>query len=108
MPSGLFIPSLLSGAALGRIVGQSLHPLGGFAAPGVYALIGASAVLGGMTRMTISLALILLEATGNLYLLIPLGLSLMLSRWVGNFLNEVYMRKWDPIKPMRPDSPSAF
>ena len=28
VPSGLFIPSLLSGAALGRIVGQALYPLG--------------------------------------------------------------------------------
>ncbi len=88
VPSGLFIPSLLSGATLGRIVGQALHPLGGFAEPGIYSLIGASAVLGGVTRMTISLALILLEATGNLYLLIPLSLSLFLSRWSSNFFNE--------------------
>eukprot|EP00624_Nannochloropsis_granulata_P007624 evm.model.NODE_8754_length_5386_cov_18.327702.2 len=88
IPSGLFIPSLLSGAALGRIVGQSLHPLGGFAEPGIYALVMASAVLGGMSRMTISLALILLEATGNLSLLLPLSLSLFLSRWVGNAFNE--------------------
>lgn len=38
--------------------------------------------------MTISLALILLEATGNLSLLLPLSLSLFLSRWVGNVFNE--------------------
>jgi chloride channel 7 len=88
IPSGLFIPSLLSGAALGRIVGQALHPLGGFAEPGIYALVMASAVLGGVSRMTISLALILLEATGNLSLLLPLSLSLFLSRWVGNVFNE--------------------
>jgi chloride channel 7 len=88
IPSGLFIPSLLSGAALGRIVGQALHPFGGFAAPGIYALVMASAVLGGVSRMTISLALILLEATGNLSLLLPLSLSLFLSRWVGNVFNE--------------------
>jgi len=88
IPSGLFIPSLLSGAALGRIVGQALHPFGEYAEPGIYALVMASAVLGGMSRMTISLALILLEATGNLSLLLPLSLSLFLSRWVGNAFNE--------------------
>ncbi|EWM24280.1 chloride channel 7 [Nannochloropsis gaditana] len=108
VPFGLFIPSLLSGAALGRVVGQALHPLGGFAEPGVYALVMASAVLGGMCRMTISLALILLEATGNMNLLLPLSISLFLSRWVGNAFNEsiyhmhIHLRKIPFLEPQCP------
>lgn len=64
------------------------HGSGTFAAPGVYALIGASAVLGGMTRMTISLSLILLEATGNLYFLIPFMATLLSARWIGNMFSD--------------------
>jgi chloride channel 7 len=56
VPSGLFVPSLLSGAAFGRLFGHLLHKLdhanGTFADSGTYALMGAAAVLGGMARMT--------------------------------------------------------
>ena len=92
VPSGLFVPSLLSGAALGRLVGHLLHRLdaqsGTFADSGTYALVGAAAALGGMARMTISLTVILLEATGNVSNLLPLMLALMAARWVGNVFNE--------------------
>lgn len=67
VPSGLFVPSLLSGAAFGRLCGHLLHKLdhtsGTFADSGTYALMGAAAVLGGMARMTISLTVILLEVS---------------------------------------------
>lgn len=54
VPSGLFVPSLLSGAAFGRLCGHLLHKLdhtsGTFADSGTYALMGAAAVLGGKTK----------------------------------------------------------
>ena len=85
VPSGLFVPSLLSGAAFGRLVGHLLHKLdhtnGTFADSGTYALIGAAAVLGGMARMTISLTVILLEATGDMQYVLPLMLTLMAARF---------------------------
>ena len=63
VPSGLFVPSLLAGAAFGRLFGHLLHKLdhtsGTFADSGTYALMGAAAVLEGMARMTISLTVIL-------------------------------------------------
>lgn len=57
VPSGLFVPSLLSGAAFGRLLGNILdqHTDFNVAFSNVYSLIGAAAVLGGMARMTISL-----------------------------------------------------
>lgn len=92
VPSGLFVPSLLSGAAFGRLCGHLLHKLdndqGTFADSGTYALIGAASVLGGMARMTISLAVILLEATGDMQYVLPLMLALLCARWVGNCFND--------------------
>lgn len=92
VPSGLFVPSLLSGAAFGRLVGHLLHKLdhtsGTFADSGTYALIGAAAVLGGMARMTISLTVILLEATEDMQNVLPLMVTLMAARFTGNVFNE--------------------
>jgi chloride channel 7 len=92
VPSGLFVPSLLSGAAFGRLCGHLLHKLdhtsGTFADSGTYALMGAASVLGGMARMTISLTVILLEATGDMQYVLPLMLTLMAARFTGNIFNE--------------------
>eukprot|EP00529_Nitzschia_sp_RCC80_P005006 CAMPEP_0113455330 /NCGR_PEP_ID=MMETSP0014_2-20120614/8320_1 /TAXON_ID=2857 /ORGANISM="Nitzschia sp." /LENGTH=932 /DNA_ID=CAMNT_0000346757 /DNA_START=220 /DNA_END=3018 /DNA_ORIENTATION=+ /assembly_acc=CAM_ASM_000159 len=92
VPSGLFVPSLLSGAAFGRLCGHLLHKLdhtnGTFADSGTYALMGAAAVLGGMARMTISLTVILLEATGDMQYVLPLMIVLMSARFTGNVFNE--------------------
>jgi len=92
VPSGLFVPSLLSGAAFGRLVGHLLHRIdhtnGTFADSGTYALVGAAAVLGGMARMTISLTVILLEATGDQQYVLPLMVTLLCARGVGQTFNE--------------------
>ena len=92
VPSGLFVPSLLAGAAFGRLFGHLLHKLdhtsGTFADSGTYALMGSAAVLGGMARMTISLTVILLEATGNMQYVLPLMMTLMAARFTGNAFNE--------------------
>jgi chloride channel 7 len=83
---------MLTGACFGRLVGHLLHAFdqrrGTFADSGTFALIGAAAGLGGMARMTISLVVILLEATGDIQYLVPLMLTVMLARWVGNCFNE--------------------
>ncbi|XP_067934452.1 H(+)/Cl(-) exchange transporter 7-like isoform X2 [Watersipora subatra] len=94
VPSGLFIPLLLTGAAWGRLVGIGLsNALNDYATwmpiyPGKYALIGAAAQLGGVVRMTISLTVILMEATGSVTFGLPIMLVLMCSKWVGDLFNE--------------------
>lgn len=45
-------------------------------------------MLGGVVRMTISLAVILLESTADLQFGLPIMLTLMTARWVGNVFNE--------------------
>merc|ERR1711971_902941 len=90
VPSGLFVPSLLCGAAYGRICLDLLHLFGIYpsAPDGLFALIGASAMLGGIARMTISLTVIILECTGVIEWGLPVMLTLMFARNVGNRYNE--------------------
>jgi chloride channel 7 len=90
IPGGLFVPTLLSGAAFGRLIGHWLNLIapGYVADSGTYALIGASAVLGGMARMTIAGCVIILEACGNITYLLPLMVTFAASRYVGNIFNE--------------------
>lgn len=62
--SGLFVPSILIGAAWGRLLGMCLFfvlPHWNWGDLGKYALIGASAQLAGTVRLTYSLTAIILE-----------------------------------------------
>jgi len=63
------------------------HDLCHIVHPGTYAFIGATCMLGGMTRMTVSLCVILMETTNNIQYLLPIMLTLSLSKWVGDIFN---------------------
>ncbi|XP_018323894.1 H(+)/Cl(-) exchange transporter 7 isoform X1 [Agrilus planipennis] len=89
--NGLFIPTLLTGAAWGRLVSVALFylfPDSKLIHPGKYALIGAAAQLGGVVRMTISLTVIIMETTGNISFALPLIVTLIAAKWTGDFFNE--------------------
>uniref|UniRef100_A0A8K9USW0 Chloride channel protein n=1 Tax=Oncorhynchus mykiss TaxID=8022 RepID=A0A8K9USW0_ONCMY len=79
--AGVFIPSLLIGAAWGRLFGillAAITPNGSvWAVPGKYALMGAAAQLGGIVRMTLSLTVITTVYTVLIiviHLVVPQGL----------------------------------
>ncbi|XP_062875096.1 H(+)/Cl(-) exchange transporter 7 [Trichomycterus rosablanca] len=90
--AGVFIPSFLIGAAWGRLIGILLPQMTSsksvWADPGKYALIGAAAQLGGIVRMTLSLTVILMEATGNVTYGLPIMLVLMTAKIVGDYFIE--------------------
>jgi len=100
VPSGLFMPSLVVGATTGRLLGwviSILHeevgdkfPFQGCVGrtdcifPSLYAVVGAAAFLGGTTRLTVSLAVIMLELTGGMDYMVPLMVAVVPSKWVGD------------------------
>ena len=62
VPSGLFIPCMLIGGGYGRLIGVVVHTyISTEADAGIYALVGAAGMLGGVTHMTISLTAIIVE-----------------------------------------------
>lgn len=90
IPAGLFIPSLLCGATMGRLFGevlQMLTPADWSVHPGIYALVGSASLLAGMTRITISLCVMMIEATGNVRYGLPLMLAIMGAKLVGDAIN---------------------
>lgn len=94
-PAGLFVPSLFIGACMGRCMGGAMkavnagHRLFSHSIdPGVYSMVGAAAVLGGICRMTISLVVIMLELTGGLDYVVPFMIAVLLAKAVGDSLNE--------------------
>ncbi|XP_054435712.1 H(+)/Cl(-) exchange transporter 6 [Pteronotus mesoamericanus] len=90
VPSGLFVPSLLCGAAFGRLVANILKSYIGLGHiySGTFALIGAAAFLGGVVRMTISLTVILIESTNEITYGLPIMITLMVAKWTGDFFNK--------------------
>ncbi|KNC49172.1 chloride channel 7 [Thecamonas trahens ATCC 50062] len=89
VPAGLFVPAIMCGCAYGRMAGEAMDSLFPSADidSGVYALIGAATALGGITRMTISLTVILLETTNDIQMLLPLMVGVIVSKWVGDWFN---------------------
>ena len=97
VPAGVFVPTLMSGALLGRTIGQGYDGLlnGGFfntsddygslvIDPGAYAVVGAASMLGGVTHMVISLTVIVVECTDGLNLALPIMFALFCAKYVSS------------------------
>lgn len=87
VPSGIIIPALDGGAFFGRLVGQ-LPFLAHTISPGIFAMVGAAAFLAGVSRMTISLAVIMFELTGELEFVVPNMIGIMIAKWVADALER--------------------
>ncbi|KAE9411425.1 hypothetical protein BT96DRAFT_961329 [Gymnopus androsaceus JB14] len=104
IPAGIFIPSLAAGAITGRITGILLkyiryqHPNSRFFSacngdldciiPGLYAMVGAAASLAGVTRTTVSLAVIMFELTDTLSYTIPVMIAVLCAKTTADALEE--------------------
>jgi len=127
IPAGILLPSMAIGALFGRAVGlcfatwQARNPVSIVFAQcspdvpcisaGTYAIIGAASFLGGATRMTVSIVVIMFELTGALTYVLPIMISVLLSKWVGDaFGRRGIYESWIhlnayPILDNRDDAP---
>jgi chloride channel 3/4/5 len=49
--------------------------------PGVYGLIAAGSTMCGVTRLSVTLAVILFELTGSLDYVLPFSLAILVAKW---------------------------
>lgn len=92
-PAGLFVPSLFVGGCIGRAFGAvlrfaSLTSGRGLVEPGIYAMVGAGAVLAGVSRITLSLVVILFELTGGLTYVVPFMLAVLTAKWTADAMTN--------------------
>jgi len=99
VPAGLLVPSLVIGGLFGRAFGiffnalqqqysssvlfHECQGLNVCVIPGAYAIVGSAAMLTGVTRMTVCLAVIMFELTGGLEYLVPVIVAILTSKWSG-------------------------
>ena len=103
LPAGIILPSLAIGALYGRALGifmQLIHkahpsfflfsacePDVPCITPGTYAIVGAASALAGVTRLTVSIVVIMFELTGALTYVLPIMIAVMLSKWIGDAIS---------------------
>ncbi|KAJ3028210.1 hypothetical protein HK097_006013, partial [Rhizophlyctis rosea] len=100
VPGGLFVPSMAVGACAGRLMGigvmklQEMYPHWRIFAscekgadciiPGVYAMVGAAGTVSGVTRMTVSLTIILFELTNSLLYVLPIMFTILVAKFTAD------------------------
>eukprot|EP00808_Paulinella_micropora_P008906 g40855.t1 len=105
--AGSFVQLMINGALMGRIFGQIMqtHLKITVASPGNWALIGAAALLGGASHLTISVSTFLIEATGDVQFGLPLMVALagakVISERISLSMYDIQIRrnKWPFLAP---------
>ncbi|KAI6295160.1 hypothetical protein MCOR05_001180 [Pyricularia oryzae] len=107
VPAGIYVPSMVVGGLMGRIIGHCVQwfvltthtwtiwgtcsQVGDASCiqPGVYALIAAGATMCGVTRLSVTLAVILFELTGSLDYVLPFSLSVLVAKWTADAIEPL-------------------
>lgn len=61
----------------------------GCVTPGVYALVAAGATMCGVTRLSVTLAVIMFELTGSLDHVLPFSIAILVSKWTADALEPL-------------------
>jgi chloride channel 7 len=92
VPAGVFVPGMLIGCSLGMMYldllmtgfNINLMRLGGES----YLILGSAAMLASYTRLTYSLAVIIIETTQSINLFIPVMITIFISYGVARMFNR--------------------
>lgn len=83
MPLGIFTPTILVGACFGGALGNFFHQhIDRDIFPSTFALLGVASMLAGTQHSTVSAAVILVEGTGQIKVLLPVIVVVVISRYV--------------------------
>jgi chloride channel 3/4/5 len=108
VPAGIYVPSMVCGGILGRIVGHIVQYLAlnyshtglfgtcsptdapeSCVVPGVYAMVAAGATMCGVTRLSVTLAVILFELTGSLDHVLPFSIGVLAAKWTADAMEPL-------------------
>ena len=87
---------LLIGGLYGRILGRltvdvfgvKTGPTTDWMDPGAFALLGAVSFFAGVSRLTMSLAVIMVEITNDIQFLLLIMTTIMVAKWVGDMMTH--------------------
>ncbi|EGC41744.1 CLC channel protein [Histoplasma capsulatum var. duboisii H88] len=108
VPAGIYVPSMVVGGLLGRTMGHivqyfvvhfpdcflfrscsSSRDALSCINPGVYALIAAGSTMCGVTRLSVTLVIILFELTGSLDHVLPFSLAILCAKWTADAMEPL-------------------
>lgn len=93
---GIVVPMLLIGGLYGRMIGRFLVDQFGIQTdkywawmdPGAFALLGSVSFFAGVTRLTMSLTVIMVEITNDIHQLLLIMITIMVAKWTGDLLTH--------------------
>lgn len=107
VPAGIYVPSMVVGGLMGRMIGHCVQYLvmayptwdmwsdcakmssSTCIQPGVYGLIAAGSTMCGVTRLSVTLAVILFELTGSLDYVLPFSLAILVAKWTADAIEPL-------------------
>lgn len=102
IPGGILMPSLVLGALVGRVTGivsggiqksvdaeylATCTARSCLVSPSSHAVVGAAAFMSGITKLTLSVVVIVCELTGAVSYILPIMVSVLTSKFVNDYLS---------------------
>lgn len=103
LPGGILMPSLVLGGTMGRTVGIISQAIQSridadylatctsktcIVSPSSYAVVGAASFVTGITKLTLSVVLVMFEMTGAVTYVLPIMIAVMTSKFFNDWLSD--------------------